>query len=250
MNTKRIHSIYGICLSICTVVSGLLFISACIDIYHLGEHPFTPETVAAAFTSIALPVYICIALIFGGWILDGIYPAPKAKPVPDKNYTLILEKLYEKYGAVQTPAICAQQKSRKLHNRITTILFILGGILFLSYGLNSKHFDSADITGSVIKAMYVLLPCVTVVLAFSIYAVYHNRASLKKEIALVKEAVKIENYETVPVPKKVIHSSAAKLRWVLLATGIFLLVYGFFTGGTQDVLTKAVNICTECVGLG
>ena len=32
--------------------------------------------------------------------------------------------------------------------------------------------------------------------------------------------------------------------------GLVILVYGFFAGGTADVLTKAVNICTECVGLG
>ena len=250
MNTRRIHSIYGILLSICTVVSGLLLISACIDIYHLGEHPFTPETVASAFTSIAIPVYICIALIIGGIILDGVFPAPQKKVSPKKDFALILEKLYEKHGVVQNPAICAQQRSRKLHNHITWTLLILGGIVFLVYGLNSSHFDSADITGSVIKAMYVLLPCVIIVLAFSIYTVYHNRASLKQEIALVRAAVAKGNYEISPVPQKTTCFSSAKLRWILLAAGIFLLVYGFFTGGTQDVLTKAVNICTECVGLG
>ena len=40
------------------------------------------------------------------------------------------------------------------------------------------------------------------------------------------------------------------LRLALLAVCIGFLLYGFFSGGTQDVLTKAVNICTECVGLG
>ena len=40
------------------------------------------------------------------------------------------------------------------------------------------------------------------------------------------------------------------LRLALLCVGIGILVYGFFAGGTADVMTKAVNICTECVGLG
>ncbi|MBO5868321.1 MAG: thioredoxin [Oscillospiraceae bacterium] len=40
------------------------------------------------------------------------------------------------------------------------------------------------------------------------------------------------------------------MRWALLGVAVFLFVFGLFTGGTQDVLTKAVNICTECVGLG
>ena len=40
------------------------------------------------------------------------------------------------------------------------------------------------------------------------------------------------------------------LRLALLGLGIGIFVYGFFAGGTADVMTKAVNICTECVGLG
>lgn len=40
------------------------------------------------------------------------------------------------------------------------------------------------------------------------------------------------------------------LRLALLAVGVGIFAYGFFAGGTSDVMTKAVNICTECVGLG
>lgn len=40
------------------------------------------------------------------------------------------------------------------------------------------------------------------------------------------------------------------LRWVILVAAVIILVYGYMHGGTADVLTKAINICTECVGLG
>ena len=40
------------------------------------------------------------------------------------------------------------------------------------------------------------------------------------------------------------------LRWGLLAFAIILLIWGFITGGAEDVLTKAANICSECIGLG
>lgn len=42
----------------------------------------------------------------------------------------------------------------------------------------------------------------------------------------------------------------ARLRWALLGMGILLSVCGFAAGGAADVLTKAINICTECIGLG
>ncbi len=40
------------------------------------------------------------------------------------------------------------------------------------------------------------------------------------------------------------------MKAILVCLAAVLILFGFFTGGTADVLTKAVNICTECVGLG
>ena len=40
------------------------------------------------------------------------------------------------------------------------------------------------------------------------------------------------------------------LRGILLMLAIVLIVWGVFNGGLYDVLVKAINICTECIGLG
>ncbi len=40
------------------------------------------------------------------------------------------------------------------------------------------------------------------------------------------------------------------VRLCLLAAAALLTVLGILNGGMQDVLTKAVWICTECIGLG
>ena len=40
------------------------------------------------------------------------------------------------------------------------------------------------------------------------------------------------------------------LRLVLLAAALALIVAGILNGSIQDVLVKAINLCTECVGLG
>ncbi len=39
-------------------------------------------------------------------------------------------------------------------------------------------------------------------------------------------------------------------RSIIFVIGAFFLVYGLMTGGIADVLAKAINICTECIGLG
>jgi len=40
------------------------------------------------------------------------------------------------------------------------------------------------------------------------------------------------------------------LRAALYAAAVALLAAGILNGGLNDVLVKAVNICTECIGLG
>ena len=36
----------------------------------------------------------------------------------------------------------------------------------------------------------------------------------------------------------------------LAAAGILMMVYGIYRGEMAVVLTKAVNICMECIGIG
>ena len=36
----------------------------------------------------------------------------------------------------------------------------------------------------------------------------------------------------------------------LFVAGLALVVLGVLNGGAQDVLAKAVKICSECIGLG
>ncbi|MBQ3446873.1 MAG: hypothetical protein IJG37_04430, partial [Synergistaceae bacterium] len=40
------------------------------------------------------------------------------------------------------------------------------------------------------------------------------------------------------------------LRAVILAAALCFIIAGVFNGSARDVFYKAVNICTECVGLG
>ena len=40
------------------------------------------------------------------------------------------------------------------------------------------------------------------------------------------------------------------LRAVVVIAAVLLIIAGILNGGALDVLVKAINICTECVGLG
>ena len=94
--------------------------------------------------------------------------------------------------------------------------------------------------------MLLFFPCLAVPFGYGCFASFYGLKLMKQEISLTRQALREAPAE--PAAKKL--PSLLWLRLALLSVALFLLVFGFCTGGTADVLTKAINICTECVGLG
>ena len=248
--TKWIRLIYGIILSLSLIVAGLCLIGACISIYNSGDRAFSREAVGLSFSQIAVPVYTALALIVGGFILSFALPAQKPKKKANKDHAAVLRKLWEKRdisfcGPTLLQDIQHQQKNRKLHTYISIALLAIGSIAFLVYAVNPANFPSDDITGSMARGSLVMLACLAVPFGYAVFSAYFTRSSIKKEIELVKGIAPSREAPAVQVKE-----SKNIMRWALLCVAVGILVYGFFAGGTADVLTKAVNICTECVGLG
>lgn len=49
---------------------------------------------------------------------------------------------------------------------------------------------------------------------------------------------------------KVINVLSLASRMLLIVLAIIYIVIGVNNGGMRDVLIKAINICTECIGMG
>jgi hypothetical protein len=90
----------------------------------------------------------------------------------------------------------------------------------------------------------VLAPCLAVNLAWGLVSGPKHAASCRREIDLLKPVAGPRDGLTDS------RKSVAAPRLVLLAAAVLLLIWGFVSGGAADVLTKAINICTECIGLG
>jgi len=250
---NRIRLIYGILLSTVIVIAGICLMAACIGIYHSGDAPFSRDSVAAAFSVIAIPVYLCLIMVIGGFILELWIPGSAKKPAVQKQYCVILERLRGKADLTQcdealSKDIIAEQKSRALHRWITAVLLVLGSVIFLVYALNGEHFHQTDINISMVRAMWVLLPCMAVPFGYAVFTANHAKKSMQREIALLKQAAGDSSVK--PQESRKPAKVTAYLRYSLLVVAAVILIYGFCTGGTVDVLTKAINICTECVGLG
>lgn len=253
MQTKKLRQIYGIILAVALAAAAVCLICACWKVYNMGgQYPYNAKRVADAFAPIAIPVYLALALSVGSLFL----PGKEQKRKMEKNYPLMLQKLHQKNDfencgdARLVNAIRAQQKKRKRNTLISWILLGLGAIVFLWYSLDSSHIFSADsheITRFMGNGALVMLACLGVPFGFGIYAAYANKASIRWEWELMKLVA-------VPCEKPVPEVSAKKwLPWVqgaLLVVALVMIIAGAAFGGWKDVLTKAVNICRECVGLG
>lgn len=251
---KQIRKIYGISLSAVLVIAGICLMAACCDIYFTGDRTFSREIVATHFSTVAVPVYLCLVMVILGFVLDIFLPGEKRKPDVEKQYGLILQRLHAKTDLSQCDesrrsAVLREQKTRKCHKTVSILLLVICSIVFLSYALNGNNFHQHEINDSMIQAMLLLAPCMLVPFAYSVFSAYYSRASMQREINLMKQIG--FNRSPAPIAEKAQSCKAAViLRCVIAAVAVAILVYGYTAGGTADVLTKAINICTECVGLG
>ena len=81
----RLKRTYDILFSIVLVIAGLCFIAGVLCIYFSGDQPFSRESVAATFSQIAFPVYLCIAMTLINIIWEIIAPSDAVKPAPKKK---------------------------------------------------------------------------------------------------------------------------------------------------------------------
>lgn len=257
---KKIHRIYGIVLGVAAVLAGICLIAGCLDIYRSGvasdaAQIYTREIVAQQFAKIAVPVYACLILVIGGMVLDMALPLEKARLKPEKNLPLILRKLQEKTDLDACDrhlceAIAKEQKLRRNHAWGCGILLAIGFILFLIHACDSQNW-AGNSTPSMITATVVMLGRLAVPFLFTVYSAYRCRKSMTAEIELMREAA-TQSPKAVEKAAPKVHSnrSANIVRVAILVIGALLVILGACNEGTADILTKAVNICTECVGLG
>lgn len=250
---QRYRRCYGFVLSAMLVITGILLMVQCCSIYFTGEGTFSPEIVAAHFAPIAIPCYLCLMMVILGFVLEVFLPGEKSKQAVEKNYILILEKLHAKTDLSACDeslrsAVAKEQKTRKCHKIVSIFLLAACCGIFFSYALQGENFHQREITDSLIRAMYLLVPCTVIPFGYGIFTAYHSRGSILREIELLKQI----GANRSPAAAAVVPSGKGIViaRWAVLSIAVAILVYGYIAGGTADVLTKAINICTECVGLG
>ena len=253
---KAVRLAYHIAVTVALVTAGVLLMAACLAIYRSGpnpgDQPFTREVVAAHFAPIALPVWIAVGVAVLGFILHPLLPdapAPKADMTAAFCRRMAARTDLTACPADLRAAVEKERRLRTLHSRVAWGLLLAGAAAFLCYALNVDHFDKSAITPAMTAAMWVLLPCMGVPFAYGVFAAYFRRGSYKRELGLLKQAP-AEAVSPAPAPVPFAERWVRVARYAVLTVAVAAILIGWIGDGWMDVLTKAINICTECIGLG
>ncbi len=157
--------------------------------------------------------------------------------------------------AEKTDAMRGEERRRRIARGVCAGICAVCAFMAVRYLANPAHFASRELESVVGRMLWHIAPWTLVGFACAILCECFCGRSLRREIDLTTrsgERAPIENAHTdsgKPIEKKArLAKTAARAVVFVLAVG--LLALGAANGGMRDVLVKAINICTECIGLG
>lgn len=254
----RVLRVMRLILTAATIAVCLLLCWQAIDIYLVGNSPdnfsapgvridpvYSREIVAGRLAVVSPALFGYLALVAAGLALQAFAGGrPKLRaafPAEDK-----LRDLRRRAAEVPPEADAEQQRRQTI--RLTAGGVICACIIFAGlYLLNPENFASLDLESVVGSMVLHVSPWVVLALAAAAAASVLHGQSVLREIEILKAAPQKKPPEEAPVVKK---SVIPALRAILYAAAAVFIVLGVMNGGLWDVLVKAVNICTECIGLG
>ena len=135
------------------------------------------------------------------------------------------------------PSALREESRRRKTTALLVCDFFLCALPPALYLLDAGHFTSWDLESVMGEMLLHVAPFAALFLALLYLAFFLTDKSAEQEIAYLKAAPR---NPAQPAGKKPGIPRAAIVRTVL----------GVLNGGLNDVLVKAINICTECIGLG
>ena len=265
---RRVHGIYGAVTAVLCILAGVALILACLSIYADGEGVFSREAVWSAFLSILVPLLLCALALIGGIFLSVFLPLPAKEDTPDTRLFLdrarvMRDRLFARVDLARAGEDTGEAVRRE--GRLRGILAAVGAVFAsvcaippLVYFLNFSNFPNENLNAEVLSALLVLLPCLVLALTF-LYAVARlTAASYDRECEALRAAVAAGAKREAEAEKTGAFAWFARnekavilaLRSAVFALAVAFIILGVGNGGMNDVLQKAIRICTECIGLG
>ena len=270
---KSVRLSYGIIFGVFTVVVGALFIWQVLDLYltgtaagFTGAHPFSRERVVEALSKIDLFFWLWVAGIIAGFVLWEVFPVTDKprKICPDLQLARIVKRMPSS----------APEGLEKEYNAVTSAkkvvfalqcaawaMFAIAAVYGIVYLCIPSNFPKQDVTAEMLNMAKHIFPCIfaglIVVCGAGIYQKYTVKRILPAAQKLTRGA-KPEQKQLTGIPAIIDKiKTALGNKWVILGVRIAVavlavafIIWGALNGSARSVFIKAINICTECIGLG
>ena len=257
-----IRKVLAVLLSVTAVICAIALIVACVQIYRSGSRPFTPESIGAAWSSVAIFVWLFVLCAVAAGFLHFLFPAPakqqKGTMFPELRLAKIKARLARKQYSKELLLPLDKHEAYLKSMRISAVAICLLSMIYpLIYLHNTDNFTSIDtqlnaqiiaaVVPSLCFAAAALLYCYAVRLLSDISC---ERAILYAKAIMLLPAPAAEKKPTGRQDKGLPSYAILVVRILLALAAVLMIVLGIFNGSMQDVLQKAIRICTECIGLG
>jgi len=268
-------------LALSTLLMAGLLIAQCIQIHEAGA--FSREIVRARLEGLAWAGALWLALLAAtlflkhinrkenplrtsaetrlsadenrSWALVGKHGQQtaarfSAEAVPEEVRLRLLLMRAEK-----TDAMRAEERRRRMARGACAGICAVCSVMAARYLANPAHFTSRELEPVIGRMLWHIAPWIFVGFACAILCECVRGRSFRREIELAVRSPERASFKNAQTDSGASREKRARLaktaaRAAMFALAVALLALGAANGGMRDVLVKAINICTECIGLG
>lgn len=255
-NRKTVFCILDVAFSIGTVLLAVLLMVQCAEIYRAGIDPsnrtasgvliqdiYSRDRIAARISDIRWAIGLWLALFLAELLARTVHPKEKERmaALPVENRLWLMHQ-----RVVPTAEMQLETRKRRMAAILCGVVCLVSAGMTALYLCNPAHFASRDLETVVGTMLRHIAPWI--VLAFGTILAFegYRHRSMLRELEAIKRAPKCESAPRAASPR----ANVLVLQLGLVVAAAGLILAGIYNGGMRDVLVKAINICTECIGLG
>lgn len=243
-------------LTAATLLVAALLIIQCADAFFTGtaaqnlsetgvyiQPIYSREIVAERLARIAWAFVLWLVALIVALIVREVKPHDRREPLrlSAENRLALMRR-----RVTPSPEMLGEQSKRRTAGIACAAVCGVCAVFAGVYMLDMQHFASRDLEVVMGKMMLHVTPWIAVAFAALMVFAQVREASMERELEAAKTAPKRK-----PEPQTAQKSPLVPVGQIALyVAAIIMLIAGIMNGGMYDVLVKAINICTECIGLG
>lgn len=251
----KLNAIFRWFTSVTIILCICLLAYHCLDTYFnaslipddIAQMPtvFHRDDVISRLVSLRLPFLFCVFLIICSILIHTFTPRQETDFLQIEPERLLQIK---KAHLEELPPEAVHEERRRIWIKLISGLGI--GVCLLcmtTYLVQRDNFLSWALEHVIGKMVTFIVPLLLLCFTISVITSVLCSRSIKREYELIKKLPATNSIQSSPQSQ---NHGISLLRIAIISIAILLLFHGILNGGLYDVFVKAINICTECVGLG